>query len=166
MKTLEILMAVCVLLSSIFVSGCNSNTVADLVITLGNAASSVAALEGNSSLSTKLTADVATAATDIKNWKTGSPTQEVVEALNLVQADLSLFPQTDQYAPLIALSISTVESILEIVVPNPTTAFPHTNADSVARAKVSAPAPKTARDFKNRWNAIVAANPNLNAAKL
>lgn len=147
--------AVISLCTMFFVAGCSQQTTADLVRVLGNATAAVASLEGNTVLATKLQTDTAVAVTQVENWKTGTPAQNVSAALQLVEADLNLFPQTTLYAPLIDLAITTVSSILDIL--QPSTA-------SVKRAHVNAPQNK--KDFTKKWNAIVKANPALAKAKI
>jgi hypothetical protein len=145
----------------LLLQGCpTQSTLAALTSTLGNAAASVATLEGNTAAAAQLTTDTAAAVTAIQNWKSGTPATEAIEALNIVEADLNLIPGTSQYAPLITLAISTVESIIALL-PQPTTA---TTLHTV-RGTTAAPA-KNANDFKKKWNSIIAVNPQLSAATI
>lgn len=159
--------AVSVLSLSVILLGCPAqSTLAALVSTLGNSASSIAALEGNSSLATKIQTDTQAASTAVLNWKSGTPATEAIEAINLVEDDLSLFPITGQYAPLIDLALGTAESIIEIL--NPTGATTPATTAHAAHRTVTLPfaAPKTSSAYKKQWNAIVAQNPSLKSAKL
>ena len=138
----------------IMAAGCNQNTVAALVTELGSASSSIAALEGNTALAAKLKTDTTAASTAVLNWKKGSATTEVIEALNIVEADLNLFPITDKYAPLVDLAIGTVESIMEIVQPGSSSSNGVTALAGVTHRVYLAKPPKSAEQFKTKWNAM------------
>jgi hypothetical protein len=135
---------------AMLISGCASQqTIADLINTLGVATEQLATLEGNTSLSAKLATDVAAASSAVLNWKKGSATQEIAEALNLVEDDINLFPGAGPYVPLIDLAIGTIEAILA--------QFPSTTATvSAKRRTVKLPykAPKNNKDFAKRWNTL------------
>lgn len=147
--------------------GCpSSSTIAALVSILGSSAASIASLEGNTSLAQKLNTDTAAAVVAVTNWKSGTPAQDVIEALNLVEDDLNLFPQIGAYGPLIDLAIGTVESIL-LLLPQPVatanTIKPHATHRAV---RLNQPAPKSASAYKAQWNALAASNPATAAAKI
>ena len=149
---------------AIGLAGCpanTQNTIAALVTALGNAAASIAALENNPTLSATLKTDTTAASTAVLNWKQGTPTQNVVAALNLVEADLNLFPGTSQYAPLVDLAIGTVESILEIVQPGASAIDSvHPRAGVTHRVSLANP-PKTAAGFKAEWNAMATSEAQI-----
>jgi hypothetical protein len=146
-------------------TGCtNQATVSALVTTLGNACASIAAMEGNSALAEKMQKDTADASTAVLNWKTGTPANDVIQAINIVESDLNDIcalvpsPQCVAYEPLIILALSTAESIIAIVNPKATTAQAHI----IMRREVvikTAGAPKNSDEFKKKWAAIVKANP-------
>lgn len=144
-------------------SGCSTTDIAALVQTLGNSASQIAALEGNTSLAAKLLTDTGAAVTAIDSWKSGSVATEVIEALNIVEDDLSLFPITSQYAPLIDLAIATAESIIALL---PASATPNVSATHHRHVSLGYAPPKTAKDYKKRYNAILAQHTNWPVAKL
>lgn len=156
-----VLALLCLTLVTVPTTGCAPQaTIAALTQTLGSAAASVAAIEGNAALATQLTNDTNAAVAAIQNWKSGTPDQEVIEALNLVQSDLALFPQTDQYAPLINLAIGTAESIIALL--------PNSGALQASYRHVTLlqPAPKNAKEFTKQWNEIVSTHPGFEPAKL
>jgi len=133
-------------------TGCpQQSTLAALVTTLGNAAASVASVEGNATLATKLQTDTAAASTAVLNWKSGTPATEAIEAINIVEDDLQLFPLTGPYVPLIDLALGTAESIIEIL--NPTATTPST-AHAQRRVVKLTFTPKNKKDFEKQWNAI------------
>lgn len=149
--------------------GCTSQaTIAALTSTLGNAASSIAALEGNADLAVKLKADTAAAVSAVTNWKSGTPASEAIEALNLVEDDLNLIPAASQYTPLIDLAIGTVESILALLPQSQTIATPTLAAHTAAhKRKVTLiNPPKTAKQFKAQWQNVINANPQLSNAAI
>jgi hypothetical protein len=156
------------LVGTLPLTACSQTQIADLTNTLGTSAANIAKLEGNSTLSTKMLADTAAAVAAIDSWKSGSPATEAIEALNLVEDDLNLIPGTSQYAALVDLCIGTVESILALLPQtSTTTTAPTAAAANVARRHVAlANPPKTAKQFRQQWDAIVKANPALAAAKL
>jgi hypothetical protein len=136
------------------------------VTTLGTAASSIAALEGNTALAAKLTTDTAAAAAAVKNWKQGTPAQNAIQALNLVIDDLDLICPAGgpcgPYAALIALALGTAESIIALL--NPTAQTYGTRAQV---RKVNLPYyPSTAKDFKTQWNGICSTDPALASAAI
>ena len=151
---------------AIGLAGCpanTQNTVGALVTVLGNAASSIAALENNPALAAQLKTDTAAASQAVLNWKNGSPTQDVVAALNIVEADLNLIPGTSQYAPLVDLAIGTVESILEIVKPGSSSIDSVSARPGITHRVSLANPPKTAAQFKAAWNGL-ATGPRAAAA--
>ena len=167
-KAISILTAVClwaaVLPVTVTTTGCvPQNTLAALVTTLGNSAASIASLEGNSTLATKLQADTAAASSAIANWKSGSPAQTAIEAIQLVEDDLDLFPIGGQYEPLIVLALGTATSIIQLLNPNAVGARPQTAS---GRHVQLAQAPKTSAQYKAQWNAIADSNSSLAAARI
>ena len=147
-------------------TGCNQGTISALVSTLGAAASTVAAMEGNQAVAAKLKADSAAFAVAVKNWKQGTPAQDAIQALNLVIDDLDLICPTGgpcgPYAPLIVLALGTAESIIAIL--NPTTQTYGTRAQ-VRKVNLGY-YPSTAKDFKTAWNGICGSDPALASAAI
>ena len=91
---------------------CSQNTVAALVETLGNACSAAAGLAGDATAAKQIVADTATASQQVLAWKSGTPTQDVEQALGDLEADLSAIPETSKVAPFIDLGIATIDGIL------------------------------------------------------
>lgn len=153
MKRIAAILAVTAL--AVIMAGCPSiNTTSALVTVLGNAAATIAALDGNAALSATLKADTAAASTAVLNWKKGTATQNVIQALNLVEADLNLIPGTSRYAPLVDLAIGTVESILEIVQPGSSSPNGIMARPGVTHRVSLAKPPTSADQFKKEWNAM------------
>jgi hypothetical protein len=144
--------------------GCPSQaTLAALTAILGSSAASIASIEGNPTLAAKLQTDTAAAVTAVQNWKSGTPATEAIEALNLVETDLNLFPNLGVYGPLIDLAIGTVESILALLPASSSPVAPQARHRAVSLAQ---PAPRTSGGYKRQWNAIVNANPSISKSVL
>lgn len=144
-------------------TGCFSqSTTAQLISIVGNSVASLVAADssitGSSNLSTQLTTDFAAASTLVANWKAGTPSQDVVQALNLVEKDLNLIPVDDQTKVFITLAIATVDSIVAVVQPAASGNL------SVAQAKTSNVV--TVKQYKNQWNALVTVHPKFASARL
>jgi hypothetical protein len=137
-----------------------------LTSTLGNAAASIAVIEGNTTLAAQLQTDTAAAVTAIQNWKSGTPAQNVVAALNIVIQDINLICANGicgSYEPLIVLALGTVQSIIAIVDPGATPA----EAKVGPNARVHlAYYPVNAKDFKTQWNNIANSNSQLAAVAI
>ncbi|MGC2139262.1 MAG: hypothetical protein WA627_15985 [Candidatus Sulfotelmatobacter sp.] len=165
MKTRQLapIAAICLLLVAMLpTTGCAPQaTIAALTSTLGNAASSIASLEGNATLAAQLKTDTTAAVAAINNWKSGTPAQNVVQALNIVINDLNLICPSicGPYEPLIVLALGTVQSIIAIVDPSATPAAAKVGPN--ARVRLGTPAPKDAKAFVAAWNGICASDPAL-----
>ena len=149
----------------VLVNGCGAGTIAALIKTLGNAASQIAAMEGNTTLAQQITTDTAAAVTAVTNWKSGSPVQMAVEALNIVMDDLNLFPAAAAFAPWINLAIITVEAILALL-PAPIAAHALATHPNWRHPIKHQPAPKTASAFVSQWNTMRALNPSVNVPEI
>lgn len=143
--------------------GCpQQSTIANLTNTLGTAAARIAILQGDPVLGNRITVDKEAAVAAITNWKPGSNSDMAIQALNLVMDDLNLIPAASPYAALIDIAIITAQGIIAELAPaaSPAVVNPEPQAQRAPRArrqpKVSAPAPKTDKEFKQQWNAVVA----------
>jgi hypothetical protein len=159
---------------------CSQNTLAALVTTMGNACSAAAGLSGNPALGKTIQADTATASQQVLAWKSGSTTQNVEQALNDLEADLSEIPESSQVAPFIDLGIATIDGILTDIGaptrPAATTAelgaahLVNVRASATGKRPVRHPKhagklPKRAAEFVKEWNKLVEANPKLAALR-
>jgi hypothetical protein len=161
--------------------GCDSNgqkTASILITTACNSVSALAQLEGYSIDQVKLKADCAAASTAVLNWQAGTPAQNVLEALNLVDDDLDLIPVDNKTKALIDLAIGTVDQVITLVDPSAQPAAGAPVASQVAfmwtaYQKTAArhhhrklPHPVwDAKDYKKQWNALVAQQAELKKAK-
>lgn len=155
-----ILTALAAAIPSMLLEGCESQqTIADLINTLGSAAVQLATYESNPTLAAKLQADVAAASQAVLGWKKGTPGDMVVEALNLVEDDLNLFPMAGPYVPLIDLAIITVEQILiSLKLATPVTGGPKSVGAPATqhrrRVITGYKAPKNSKEFKEKWDSL------------
>lgn len=130
--------------------GCEKqNTAAALIGIAGVAIASLETIEGHGDVAAQLQTDFAAAQTAVLNWKQGTATQDVSQALALVQNDLNLLPVSQQDQAYIELAIGTVQSILDLF---PGTAPQFAVTANVRRVQIVAP--KTAKEFKATWNAL------------
>lgn len=144
--------------------GCTQQqTVAELISSVGTAVASLEVIEGNTSSVAKIQADTQAASSAVLNWKAGTPDEDVIEALNLVESDLKLFPISAEDTALIDLAIGTVDQIITLL---PQAATPATLTAARVQTVKLTNAPKNKKDFAKQWNAILAVHPELQAAKV
>ena len=155
-------------------TGCQNQqqTAASLVSTLGTEVANLGAIEGKSpELVAKIKADTAAAASQIAGFQSGSASQDVIAALALVEDDLNLFPIDAQDQALVDLGIATVQSIIAVLPVTLGPGSPGVSAHAMARRALvahrlpvnSVPA-TSAKDFKAKWDALLATKPALAAA--
>ncbi len=134
-------------------TGClGQNDVAALLKVVGTSVSSIATIQGNADLAKKLNTDFNAASDAVSKWKQGDATQNVTQALNILQSDLNLIPVSDNVKIYIELAIATTNSILAIVTPEPT-------AIVFSTLRVTKPL-VNAKEYKKAWNSLRAAHPS------
>jgi TctA family transporter len=161
MKYLKLSLVVTIVFSLLLTTGCTGQaTLAALVDTLGGATAAVAQMQGNPTLAAQLRTDTAAAVAAISNWKSGSPSDLAIEAIDIVITDLNLIPGVGPYAPLISLALTTAEAIIRILAPK---ASPQMQLKMRARLKSyrTGNPSKNADQFKKQWNAICGQNSQL-----
>jgi hypothetical protein len=104
---------------------------------------------------------------DEANWIKGGAVQDVINVLNDLQGVCALISPLVPYANLIGVLVAGINAVLALLLPVP--------AGGVT-ANLATPKPpnpfrgmavvKSAADSKAQWNAIVAANPALAAARI
>ena len=138
------------------------SVLATLITTLGNASASIAALEGNATLATTLKADTAAASSAVLNWQKGSASTMVIEALNIVEADLNLIPYVAPYSALIDIGIATVDEIITIVTKAAPPAASSMKSITPGRhVKLTGKVPHNRKHFVSTWNTVAASDPKL-----
>ncbi len=144
-------------------TGCNGQTTAaQLIATVGTAVATLETLQGNTAAVAQIQADTKAAELAIQNWKKGTPAQDVLQVLTILQSDINLLPVNATDQALIELALGTVEQIVAL--------FPGA-APAVASAKAVRPVKlaftvQNKNDFKKQWNAIVSSNPSLAGATI
>lgn len=142
--------------------GCDQQqTAAELITTVGVAVTSLEAIEGNTANMAQIQKDFAAASSLVANWKQGTPSRDVVQALNLLVQDVTLIPASPQDQARIALAAMTVGQIISMIDPanaNGITVYP--------RALTVIQPAKNSKDFKAKWNALVAITPGAPAVFL
>lgn len=137
--------------------GCEKqNTAAALIGIAGVAVSSLETIEGHGDVAAQLQTVFSATQTAVLNWKAGTPTQDVSQALQIVQNDLLLLPVSVQTQAYIELALATVQAVLDLF---PGTALQFATTAKVRRVQIVAP--KTAAEFKASWNAIGGIAPPL-----
>lgn len=148
--------------------GCTAQqTAAELITTVGGAVASLEAIEGNTAIVAQIQKDTAVAAQAVENWKSGTPSQDIVAVLNTVRDDLYLVPVSTVDQALVDIAISAIEEIIVQVggTPAATTAA----AQPMSRSPRIVPAAtkiKSSKDFKGAWNKLIAQQPKLAAASI
>jgi hypothetical protein len=142
---------------------CSQNTLAALVTTLGTACSAAAGLAGDAAMAQTILADTAKASQQVLNWKSGTPTQDVEQALAIVEADLSAIPETAAVAPFIDLGIATIDGILTDITgqapPQTASVKPGMAPRAIRHPRYSGKLPKSGTEFATAWNKLVDGNP-------
>jgi len=178
-----VLMAVLVLMCGMMTACLTNTALSGLVTVLGNATASIAAIEGNTALATKIKTDTEKASAAVLAWKSGTPAQDAIEALNIVEDDLNLIPicaavvndgkvahvsgldgdsaNCAGILALVDLGIGTIESILAML---PASTPASVNAGHPRRSVTPVHVTRwgdSSREFKDRWNKIVATDGSL-----
>ena len=181
--TLFACIAVLALVTVVMVGCLTQSTMASLIGVLGNATASIASIEGNTALATQIKTDTAAASAAVLAWKSGTPAQDAIEALNIVEDDLNLIPicaavvndgkvahvsgldgdsaNCAGILALVDLGIGTIESILAML---PASTPASVNAGYPRRSVTPVHVTRwgdSSREFKDRWNKIVATDGSL-----
>lgn len=135
---------------SALLTGCGAQSYISIVI---SAVSSLLGFIGGP-LAGQIAVALAAVQTAVANWKSGTITQEVTEALTALQAVLDTVPLGKTVDTLIGIAIAAIEAILGVSGSN-------VLAARVAVARVHpkpSAAVKTHKQFASIWNAAVDAN--------
>ena len=158
-QILAVLVAASLLLASV---ACNQSQIAAEVQIIGNAGASLATILNNPTLAAKLKKDTDDAVAAINGWKSGTSCQNVEQVVTILMTDyndiVASFGATvpPNVTALIGLATTTLLAILALM--------PGCQPPAAMKAKaVGAPA-TDAKDFKARWNKIVASDPALKGA--
>ena len=138
-------------------TGCTSSQVVSEVNTVLTEASNVLVVaEPNAPWVPQLQAAITALKTSEASWTSGGAVQDVINALNTVEAITAVIPMTAAYSPLIDVLVAGVEAVLAALPPSTSTAAvkavynPH-----VGQVKLSG---KSAKAFTAQWNATAAAH--------
>jgi len=118
--------------------------------------------------------DVQAAITAITNWQEGTPAQNVVQILDILIADVNLFPVSPQYQAVIVIALNGIKSVI-VLIEEHSTGATQAAAQSVTERtanatvngrKVDAWVPPTkvyegTREYALDWNKEVKKHPNL-----
>jgi hypothetical protein len=104
-----------VLPSSLLLTGCNNQTIADFVTVIAKDAATLATYFGQSSLATQIVTLASQIAVDITNWQSGSAATDAIAAINDLIGLINSIPIAVPYAPLIILVLSALTGLLALL---------------------------------------------------
>lgn len=140
------------------VNGCPKKSLDELVRTLGDAVSKLAAMQGDTELAQRIKQHTDYAVGLIRMWKPGMSAVDVIRALNDIINDLEKFPQIDRFRPLINFVLGTIASIIERMQAQGAGGEP-----PQTKVRITHP-PESSKEFRNDWDAIRRGSPNLSQA--
>ena len=163
-RFIELAAMAAIALSSLSVTGCDQESLADLIGVAGTSLSQLlgALGQGSTTLASNLAALFAVARNSVLTWVKGSPAQDVIQALNNVLAAIARIPVTSGTSVLISIAIAAIEHVIEAIDPS---AIPLPSAQA-ANLKWSRFARTPKEIYKSAWNGEIANHPELAAAKL
>lgn len=92
-----------------------SNLVVILKDSLDSVTSVIKILDPNWSGLTQFQQDAAAAITAVENWQSGTPAQDVVQILDILIADINLFPVSDVYKAVIVIALDGIKSVIVLI---------------------------------------------------
>jgi ribosome maturation protein Sdo1 len=165
-----------VLAAVLVVAGCDGKSLSVLVQTVGTSVVQLAGLIAQVSdpnlsaadkqkmaeAQTRAAAAIQTATTLIAAWQKGSPTDQIINALDEVQVNLSEIltvvnvTNSQSVAVIktaVPLAIGTLQLIVSLLPPpsNP----PKPGAEMHVQSMTTPTTPRTAKDYKAQWNALM-----------
>jgi len=158
-KFLGVGAAVATLAPLTLLEACSKESIASLVQILGTAGASVADLFDDSSIAAMLVKDTDAAVKEILAWQNGSPVQMAIEALNILARDYALIPVfggNATIAALVTLGIGTIDAILSMLIQHVSTFV----RPMARRHESLQNPPRTVKEFKRAFNAIVDSDPD------
>lgn len=93
-------------------TGCGRTTVIALITVVDNAVTSILDDVGDTALATMIQSDITVLNAAIAGWTSGTITQEVVEAINILVANLDKVPLDSFVTTLISIALTALASIL------------------------------------------------------
>ena len=145
---------------------CNQATVVAILQTATDSALAVIAITNPTYDTAILRSDIQVALDAVKAWKPGqSNSQNVIQVLDIVAADIGMVPIPQQYQAVIVIAINGVKSVIVIIDaanPPPVSTGPSAKGK---RQQLSVPTYTSAAQFKASFNAAIAEHPELAAAK-
>lgn len=99
---------------SMFLSGCGRGTVIAYINAVNTAVTSILTFIGDDALAQTLSKDVARINAAVAGWTSGSITQEVIEAINIMESDLDLIPLSSTVTMLISIALVALNAVLNL----------------------------------------------------
>lgn len=159
--------------SLLTMEGCDSATLKSYLNTVLDAAEKILALSSSTeSWYTTLTKAIAALKATESSWSGSTAVAAIISALDTLEAVLAVIPLTSGYSVLIDLLVSVIDTILTTFVSaTAPAAIPKAMAMANAhRGRIPLKKPHLFQSkvgaFKQQWNELVSANPDLAKAKL
>ena len=156
-----------------------SNLVVILTDALDSITSVIKILDPQWSGLAQFTQDATAAIAAVNNWQSGTPAQDVVQILDILIADINLFPVSDVYKAVIVIALDGIKSVIVLIEEHSTgttqaaaqAVMDRTAEAEVAGRKVDPWVPPTVvyegtRQYALAWNKEIGNYPNLGTAKM
>jgi hypothetical protein len=147
--------------SLIFVEGCPTQlTLAQEINIVGTTAASIVSSLGQTALAAQLADATAKAVKLVTNWVAGTPTQDIIQALDALLSVIDLIPVATPYEALIAILIGGVEGVLALLPSAGVTA-------NIVRPKLKrSPVTLMEKQFRVQYNKEIPNHPELALHKI
>lgn len=145
-----------------FLTGCNKQqqlTLAQEANVIGTTAAAIATQLGDASLAKALTDATNTAVNLITNWKQGSPTAQIEQALTALLSVINQIPVLNSYATLISILIAGVEAALALL---PQSSTPAVITPMARKLMVNDYFNNQIMTFREQYNQEIVKHPELN----
>jgi hypothetical protein len=136
------------------IAGCGVSTIEGYINAVDTAVTGVLNLIGDSALAAEIQAAVNAVNAALTNWKSGTIPQEVIEALNALQAVLDTLPLSSKLTAAVGLAIAAIDAILTLA--GAERVKPNALAPTKPRVHQMPTQPlKTHREFAKAWNKAI-----------
>jgi hypothetical protein len=152
---------------ALYLTGCNTTTVAEFVTLIGDDAAALASYFGQTTLAANLKSWASQIAIDVTNWQSGNTVQLAEQVIKDIQQFMGLIgtiPVVGPYVPLVDLLLSALSGLL-LLLPQATGAsVPHVvNGHVVLPIHYADASSKTMtaakKNFTTQWNTLTTVAP-------
>lgn len=165
----SVLAVLCLSMVVLPIQGCtDSQVVSEINTVLTEATNVLVVVSPNAPWVSQMQAAVTALKTAEASWQSGGAVQNVIDALNTLEAITAVIPLTATYSPLIDVLVAGIEAVL-VALPTSTkvsvravTPNPHFGRVLIKHRF----AHSQTKEFKDAWNAAAKANPALAGATI